>query len=62
VLGTLFDTSVWLAATFDQHPAHRVARQALREATATNPAVFCRATEQSYRFTPIGLNLALLSA
>jgi toxin-antitoxin system PIN domain toxin len=48
VLGTLFDTSVWLAATFDQHPAHRVARQALREATATNPAVFCRATQQSY--------------
>jgi len=44
----LFDTSVWLAATFDQHPAHNAARQALRQATAAEAAVFCRATQQSF--------------
>ena len=46
--GALFDTSTWLAATFDQHPAHSVARQALREATAAQAAFFCRATQQSF--------------
>ncbi len=44
----LFDTSAWLAASFEQHPAHSVARQALRQATPTQAAVFCRATQQSY--------------
>ena len=46
--GYLFDTSTWLAATFEQHPSHSVARQALRQATATQAAVFCRATQQSF--------------
>ena len=46
--GCLFDTSTWLAATFEQHPSHSVARQALRQATATQAAVFCRATQQSF--------------
>ena len=46
--GYLFDTSTWLAATFEQHASHSVARQALRQATATQAAVFCRATQQSF--------------
>ena len=46
--GSLFDTSAWLAATFEQHPSHSVARQALRQATASQAAVFCRATQQSF--------------
>jgi len=44
----LFDTSAWLAATFEQHPFHGLARRALQQATPTQPAVFCRATEQSF--------------
>jgi uncharacterized protein len=47
VLASLFDTSVWLAAIFEQHPFHTIARQALRQATSSQPAVFCRATQQS---------------
>lgn len=46
--GYLFDTSAWLAAIFDQHPFHGLARQALQQATSTEPAVFCRATQQSF--------------
>ena len=46
--GSLFDTSAWLAATFEQHPSHSVARQALRQATTTQAAVFCRAIQQSF--------------
>ncbi len=47
MLASLFDTSVWLAAIFEQHPFHRIGRQALRQATSAQPAVFCRATQQS---------------
>jgi len=47
VPASLFDTSVWLAAIFEQHPFHRIARQALRQAMPNQPAVFCRATQQS---------------
>ena len=46
--GYLFDTSTWLAATFEQHPSHSVARRALQQATSTQPAFFCRATQQSF--------------
>ncbi len=46
--GSLFDTSVWIAALFEAHPFHNVAQQALVSATALQPAVFCRATEQSF--------------
>lgn len=46
--GRLFDTNLWLAAVFDSHPGHDLARQALQSATASQPAVFCRATEQSF--------------
>lgn len=46
--GTLVDTNVWLASVFATHPGHAVARQALRTASAAQPVVFCRATEQSF--------------
>lgn len=44
---SLFDTSVWLAAIFARHPFHTIARQSLQQATSPQPAVFCRATQQS---------------
>jgi len=47
VPASLFDTSVWLAAMFEQHPFHSIARQPLQQATPQQPAVFCRATQQS---------------
>ena len=47
MLASLFDTSVWLPAIFKQHQFHNVARQALQQATKTQPAIFCRATQQS---------------
>lgn len=43
----LIDTNVWLAAIFAQHQFHSIARQVLRQATQAQPAVFCRATQQS---------------
>lgn len=46
--GSLFDTSVWLAAVFPTHPFHPLARQCLQQATPAEPAVFCRATQQSF--------------
>ena len=46
--GSLFDTSVWIAAVFPTHPFHQVAQQHLLQATAVEPAVFCRATQQSF--------------
>lgn len=46
--GSLFDTSVWIAAVFTSHPLHRQAQQTLQAATPANPAVFCRSTEQSF--------------
>jgi uncharacterized protein len=47
VPASLFDTSVWLAAIFERHTFHGIARQALQQATLKQPAVFCRATQQS---------------
>jgi uncharacterized protein len=46
--GTLFDTNLWLAAVFATHPGHAVARRALQAAQPQAPALFCRATEQSF--------------
>ena len=46
--GYLFDTNVWLAAVFTTHPFHQPARQKLQQATPGEPAVFCRATQQSF--------------
>jgi len=44
----LFDTNIWIAAVFTTHPCHALAQQALRQATPGEPAVFCRATQQSF--------------
>ena len=44
----LFDSNVWLSLTFDKHPFHETARNVLRNCKAKSPAVFCRATEQSF--------------
>ncbi len=45
---SLFDSSVWLALTFDRHPYHAAACQAFTEASSAQPIAFCRATQQSY--------------
>lgn len=44
----LFDVNVWLALSFQTHPAHSVAKAAFESATSEAPAVFCRATQQSF--------------
>ena len=46
--GSLFDTNVWIAAVFTTHASHQKAQTALRDATPAAPAVFCRATQQSF--------------
>ena len=46
--GSLVDSSVWLAAVFPQHPHHARAQEELSIATPLAPAVFCRATQQSF--------------
>jgi len=48
VAGTLVDSSVWVAAVFPRHPHHLQAQQELSIATPRAPAVFCRATQQSF--------------
>jgi toxin-antitoxin system PIN domain toxin len=47
VPGSLFDSSVWIAAIFPTHPFHEQAQTALHDATPAAPAVFCRSTQQS---------------
>ena len=44
----LLDGTVWLAAAFAAHPAHGAARLVLQEASADEPALWCRATQQSF--------------
>ncbi len=44
----LFDSNVWLALTFSAHPHHALAEGTFAEASAENPACFCRATQQSF--------------
>lgn len=44
----LLDVNVWLAAAFAAHPAHGAARRVLHEASADEPALWCRATQQSF--------------
>lgn len=46
--GSLVDSSVWVAAVFPQHPHHAEAQQELSAATPRAPALFCRATQQSF--------------
>lgn len=45
---SLLDVNVWLAAAFATHPGHRSAREVLLQATPATPALFCRATQQSF--------------
>jgi toxin-antitoxin system PIN domain toxin len=44
----LLDVNVWLAAAFTAHPAHGTAQAVLLNATPDRPALFCRATQQSF--------------
>lgn len=44
----LLDVNVWLAAAFEAHPAHRTAQAVLVRSTPAAPALFCRATQQSF--------------
>jgi uncharacterized protein len=48
VPGSLFDTNVWLAAMFPKHPFHQIAQQTLGQSTSSQPALWCRATQQSF--------------
>jgi uncharacterized protein len=48
VSGSPFDISVWVAAFFPTHPFHHQAQQALIGCSVDSPAVFCRATQQSF--------------
>ena len=44
----LYDTNVWLSLTFSSHPHQDAARKQFSQASADHPALFCRATQQSY--------------
>jgi toxin-antitoxin system PIN domain toxin len=44
----LLDSNVWLAAAFAEHPAHAVSRRVLGSASVDEPALWCRATQQSF--------------
>jgi uncharacterized protein len=44
----LFDTSVWVALSFELHPGHAPARAAFERSSSDRPACFCRSTQQSF--------------
>jgi toxin-antitoxin system PIN domain toxin len=44
----LLDVNVWVAAAFASHPAHHAVQAVLLQATPAAPALFCRATQQSF--------------
>lgn len=44
----LLVSNVWLAEAFAEHPAHAVSRRVLCSASADEPALWCRATQQSF--------------
>ncbi|MGB5135706.1 MAG: hypothetical protein WBN89_11085 [Prochlorococcaceae cyanobacterium] len=48
MLASLLDVNVWLAAAFEAHPGHRSAQGVLLQTTPAAPALFCRATQQSF--------------
>jgi len=48
VAGLLVDSSVWVAVAFRRHPHHVIAQDELERATQDQPAMFCRATQQSF--------------
>ncbi len=45
---SLVDTSVWVAAAFQHHPAHRLAEDELNAAARRGRLCFCRTTQQSF--------------
>ncbi|MEI8039110.1 MAG: TA system VapC family ribonuclease toxin [Verrucomicrobiota bacterium] len=45
---SLFDSNVWVGLTFTAHPSYQTAIATLEEHTIAKPAIFCRATEQSF--------------
>lgn len=47
-LPALLDANVWIALAFAAHPHHAIAVNAFRPLSAARPAVFCRATQQSF--------------
>jgi len=48
VSAKLYDVNIWVALSFQTHPAHAEAKVAFESATSEAPAVFCRATQQSF--------------
>lgn len=46
--GILVDTSLWVAAYFEEHEFFKPANHFISARSAKDPALFCRATEQSW--------------
>ncbi len=44
----LFDVNVWIALAFTKHSKHPQAKTAIESASREAPALFCRATQQSF--------------
>jgi toxin-antitoxin system PIN domain toxin len=44
----LFDANLWVALAFPRHPHHERARKVYAMTSARRPAIFCRATQQSF--------------
>jgi uncharacterized protein len=44
----LIDSNIWIAHSFSSHPGHDAAANGLAQATSEQPAIFCRATQQSF--------------
>ena len=45
---SLFDANVWVAAVFPSHPFYSHAQAALAATTESEPAIFCRATQNRF--------------
>jgi toxin-antitoxin system PIN domain toxin len=61
--GFLFDANLWVALAFADHPHHQIAVAAYRSATEVRPALFCRATQQTFlRLTSTPAFLRLCNA
>lgn len=44
----LYDVNVWIALAFSTHPKHLDAKARFESASRHDPAIFCRATQQSF--------------
>ena len=47
-MDALYDTNVWMALAFASHPHAQIALRHFEQRDAENPAIFCRATQQSF--------------